>query len=341
MIALSGVQIIDLFFRFSSVGILLSIILLLLRAEKGKKSNYKWPLISCFICVIGYILLTSPIEDSHYGGLRHLLLLITDLTSFAILWLALSLLNPKFSLAKVNKWRLILIALYLQWLVYFFLVQGGHGIMHDVNHAIGLTLFICVIYLCLSEYFDDLDNQRRNNRLLLVAICVGYMSALSLFEFLLRDVRNTWQFSLINSVVAFSIVVFYLFNKLKALPIAHTTLAEPSKGPGIKATNLKQLMAEGVFLQPNLTIGSLATQLEMPAHQLRLVINQELGFSNFSHYLNSYRIPYICEQLKDPNQAKIPVLTLALEAGYGSIAPFNRAFKEKMGVTPTQFRSQF
>jgi AraC-like DNA-binding protein len=34
------------------------------------------------------------------------------------------------------------------------------------------------------------------------------------------------------------------------------------------------------------------------------------------------------------------VLTIALEVGYGSIGPFNRAFKERFGVTPTEYRRQ-
>jgi AraC-like DNA-binding protein len=341
MIVLSGIQIIDLFFRFSATGILLTLILLVGRGVTGRQLNAKWPLISCLVCIVGYILLTSPIEDHHYGGLRHVLLLLTDLTSFAILWLTFSLLNPKFKLANVGMWLLISVGLYLLWLLYFFLVLGGHGIMHDVNHAIGLALFTYVIYLCLSEYIDDLDNHRRNNRLILVVICVGYMTALSLFEFVLRDVRNSWQFSLINSIFTFSIVGFYLFKKLQDVQSVLPILSMPAANQNSKVTKLDKLMTEGAFLQSNLTIGELANQLDIPAHQLRTVINQELGFSNFSHYLNSYRIPYICEQLKDRSKAQTPVLTLALEAGYGSIAPFNRSFKQQTGITPTQYRSQF
>jgi AraC-like DNA-binding protein len=33
------------------------------------------------------------------------------------------------------------------------------------------------------------------------------------------------------------------------------------------------------------------------------------------------------------------VLTLALDCGYASIGPFNRAFKARFGVTPTQYRN--
>jgi AraC-like DNA-binding protein len=104
---------------------------------------------------------------------------------------------------------------------------------------------------------------------------------------------------------------------------------------------LNKLMKGGVFLQQELTIGKLAEMLTLPPHQLRQLINQQLGFSNFSHYLNSYRIPWVCEQLQDASKKNLPILTIALEAGYGSIAPFNRAFKAKIGQTPTQFRDQF
>ena len=341
MISLSGIQVIDLFFRFAAVGIIMALIALTWRGAQVSKTNTSGPLASFLLCIMGYILLTTPIEDEHYGGLRQVLLLLTDVTCFALLWLTVSLLNPKFRLTKMNKVKLGIVSAYLLWLVYFFLVLGGHGIMHHANHALGLAIFIYVIYLCLDEYFDDLDNQRRNNRLLLLATCVGYMSALTLFEFVLRDVRNSWQFSLLNSVVSFACISFYLIKKLQdfklVMPLSKPTTEKVS--PSL--TQLNALMANGVFLQANLTIGELATQLTIPAHQLRQVINQELGFSNFSHYLNSYRIPYICEQLKDPSKQHIPVLTLALEAGYGSIAPFNRAFKTQIGVTPTQYRSQF
>ena len=42
--------------------------------------------------------------------------------------------------------------------------------------------------------------------------------------------------------------------------------------------------------------------------------------------------------LSDPAQADVPVLTIALDAGFGSIGPFNRAFKAQTGVTPTEYR---
>jgi len=40
----------------------------------------------------------------------------------------------------------------------------------------------------------------------------------------------------------------------------------------------------------------------------------------------------------DPAQADVPVLTIALDAGFQSLARFNRAFKADTGLTPTEFR---
>ncbi|WP_414673883.1 helix-turn-helix domain-containing protein [Marinimicrobium sp. UBA4509] len=35
------------------------------------------------------------------------------------------------------------------------------------------------------------------------------------------------------------------------------------------------------------------------------------------------------------------MMNIALDLGYGSIGPFNRAFKRHTGLTPTQYRAQF
>ncbi|NQZ09211.1 MAG: helix-turn-helix transcriptional regulator [Algicola sp.] len=100
-------------------------------------------------------------------------------------------------------------------------------------------------------------------------------------------------------------------------------------------------MENGHFKQPALTITQLAQQLNTPEHQLRKLINQHLNFSNFSSFLNSYRIKEACVRLQNISQAKTHILTIAIELGYGSTGPFNRAFKMVTGQTPTQYRQAY
>jgi AraC-like DNA-binding protein len=35
----------------------------------------------------------------------------------------------------------------------------------------------------------------------------------------------------------------------------------------------------------------------------------------------------------------LPILSIALECGYGSIGPFNRVFRQRFGMTPTEYRA--
>ena len=72
---------------------------------------------------------------------------------------------------------------------------------------------------------------------------------------------------------------------------------------------------------------------------MRQLNNRQLGFRNFPHLVDQYRLDEVQRKLGDPAFDRRPVLTLALEAGFGSIGPFNRAFRDRCGLTPTAYRS--
>jgi len=102
---------------------------------------------------------------------------------------------------------------------------------------------------------------------------------------------------------------------------------------------LMRLMAdERIYRHDNITIGTLATKLSIPEYRLRRLINQRLGYRNFNAFLNDHRIEEAKAALADPTQAEVPVITIAMDAGFQSLGPFNRAFKATTGVTPTEYR---
>lgn len=76
----------------------------------------------------------------------------------------------------------------------------------------------------------------------------------------------------------------------------------------------------------------------MPEYKLRRAINQGPGYRNFNVFLNRYRIAEVKAALANPACSPVPVLTLAMDAGFQSLGLFNRAFKAETGVTPTEFR---
>jgi AraC-like DNA-binding protein len=99
-------------------------------------------------------------------------------------------------------------------------------------------------------------------------------------------------------------------------------------------------MAAGVWRREGLTIGDLAAEVGVPEHRLRPLINDHLGFRNFAAFVNAHRIEAAKTLLGDPAQARQTVAAIAFDLGFGSLGPFNRAFKEVAGITPTQWRRQ-
>ena len=115
--------------------------------------------------------------------------------------------------------------------------------------------------------------------------------------------------------------------------------SQPSAVDPALLRRLERLMSEErVYRREGLAIGGLAAMLSLPEYRLRQVINEGLGYRNFNAFLNRYRIDEAKAALADPSQKDVPVLTVAMDAGFQSIGPFNRAFKAETGVTPTEFR---
>jgi AraC-like DNA-binding protein len=117
-----------------------------------------------------------------------------------------------------------------------------------------------------------------------------------------------------------------------------TAIALNRTEAAVLASLERSLETERVHMQEGLTIGSLAEHLGTGEHVLRSVINRGLGYRNFNDFLHAWRIREACEELARPEQARLPVLSIAMKVGYGSIGSFNRAFKSRIGMTPTDYR---
>jgi AraC-like DNA-binding protein len=111
--------------------------------------------------------------------------------------------------------------------------------------------------------------------------------------------------------------------------------AAPPPSPALAA--LTQAMTEQhLYRREGLTLAALAQTLGMGEAALRALINQRLGHRNFNDFLHHYRLQEASARLAGED---LPILTIALECGYGSIGPFNRAFRQRFGMTPTEYRA--
>ena len=99
---------------------------------------------------------------------------------------------------------------------------------------------------------------------------------------------------------------------------------------------LKQLMASSKpYLHNDLSLAALAEQLNVSPHQLSSLLNDHLKES-FYDYINGYRLDEALRLLHE--RSAMPIVELSYEAGFNNKNTFYRMFKERPGLTPTQFR---
>jgi AraC-like DNA-binding protein len=214
-----------------------------------------------------------------------------------------------------------------------------------VHQAVAIAFVIAALVSAYRGRVPDLIESRRRFRTLFVTVAGGYMVIVTLVEVFLRGAEPHPAASLLNAAMIFGIV-FLVAASLLSLKL--NLLLEPIRSPAAVAEldvaerdllrRLDEALAKQTYVQEGLTIGRLAQQLGAQEDRLRQLINAKLGFRNFNDFLNHYRVQSACQRLADPSRVRVPVLTIAMNLGYGSIGPFNRAFKQATGCTPSEFR---
>lgn len=161
------------------------------------------------------------------------------------------------------------------------------------------------------------------------------------------EARDSWGRHVISAglvVVAVTLALTLSSLRRNLMPERQKAVAVPveslSAADRIALGRLRDLMDEGLYLSPGLTIGGLAGMLELPEHRLRKLINNGMGYRNFAAYLNDYRIDEARRRLSSPEFVNRQITTLAFDVGFGSLAPFNRAFRDRTGMSPSEYREK-
>ncbi|RKQ69338.1 AraC family transcriptional regulator [Litorimonas taeanensis] len=216
-----------------------------------------------------------------------------------------------------------------------------------------LGMMVHLAVAIIREGRDDLVTTRRDSRAyfigaLLASVIISSMTsqgaAQGWFPISIEEARIIKSFSVFPLALWFNLWLSQLnLENLSFETEAEIEAVETPIDPRDTQllTELRSAMeVEKIYREAGLTIRELAEHLNTPEHRLRSLINQGLGYRNFSAFLNSYRIEAVKDQLSDPDKLRIPILTLAMDVGYNSLAPFNRAFRAIEGMTPTAYRQQ-
>lgn len=97
---------------------------------------------------------------------------------------------------------------------------------------------------------------------------------------------------------------------------------------------------EQPYLSSRITLIEVAKRLSVAPRTLSQVINENKQ-TNFSEFVNAYRIEQAKAILADPDSKNKKIATIAFESGFGNVTSFNVEFKSRLGQTPSQYRKLF
>lgn len=246
---------------------------------------------------------------------------------------------------------------FLSWTTFPVLAKGFFRSLS----VLALVMAVSAAVQTVRTWSADLVAGRRRLRfavLVATLLFIGLFAASDLMA--ISSASLGLSGSLLSAIGMLTIAVLAGWGVFQPLPVSPPVVAMTADAPGAAASvarigppasgdrdaiaprllrRLDHLMTvERIHRREGLTIAMLAAELDLPAYRLRQVINEGLGYRNFNAFLNRYRIDEAKAALADASQRGVPVLTIAIDAGFQSIGPFNRAFKADTGMTPTEFR---
>jgi AraC-like DNA-binding protein len=349
MIAIAAL---DLAARGAAIAVLLLLVIVLLR--DGSAIPAARAAVAFSIGTAAYVVVSAPAFAPH-GTTWGLPLLVLAIGNSAVFWRFARALFEDHAVAFLP-WALAWIAMVCFGLVRLFWLQHVPGVgpvADGIFHFAVLCWVGDALRRTAAGWQADLVEPRRRLRAAIMLSIALYIVAIAIAELWFGAEQAPPALSLANAAgilavaAAISVPLVSLRGEgvFAVVSTAETIKQGDRSQPALEAADadlmnkLRSLMeVERVYRQEGLTVAALASKLGTPEHRLRRLINQQLGYRNFNAFVNGYRLADAKAALADPSQAAVPVLTIAMDAGFGSVGPFNRAFKAEVGVTPTEFR---
>ncbi len=339
----------DMALRGGAIALFLVIALATLRRGHGRPAAWLGALLA--VGAAAYAICSSP---GPHGDppLWFAPVLVLCTGNAAVFWLfARALFDDSF---RLKPWHMLVWLGLVIWPVAHLF---GAGITtHWLASALVRVAVIALALLALAQtvhgWASDLVEGRRRLRLfILVAVALHIAVTVTVELVVGHDevpmalhVLNSAALAAIAAIIAIVLLQADLDSVLPAPAIAAaappevTPVKDEPVDPGLLAALERLMTVDRLYRQEGLTIGVLAGKLGLPEYRLRRAINRGLGYRNFNEYLNRHRLADAKQALADPTQAEVPILTIALDSGFQSLGPFNRAFRTDTGMTPTEFR---
>lgn len=353
MLELTGSLLLEIAIRFVAVGLYLAaaIIIFRLRVSSTRISGT-----AAYLSKASHVILHFPPIMPLLGNSGVLITFVSTLGS-ALTWLfGVELFSDA---RRFDRKRLIPVFIVLGIvLAAMFTPQPFRRALWLMHAFTTVALMAHLLTVIMASWRNDLVDRRRFIATPIFLLTAVYSIALGFIENVKVLMGIPREPSLMNAgFLLFSallaVIVFGQYGSVlfgdESEPVATTTQtrttasasAELSPADFALAAALEQLMRhDRLYRTQGLRISDLAAELRVPEYRLRQLLNCALGHRNFNAYISQWRIAEAKEALSDPTQAEVPISTIAIDSGFHSLAPFNRAFRGETGMTPSEYRAE-
>ncbi|MDV6314909.1 AraC family transcriptional regulator [Idiomarina sp. HP20-50] len=332
---------IDALIRFSAIGFLLLMTVAVIRDLP--RSTRCYLMIATNLCLASFLLGSMPSEFA-LPSLWQIPFRLLDTLLLPVTWVFVLTLfhrNLRFGVLHLGIFIAVSGSILVERFVWLSWLDELPQWWSVVVNTLALGLVTHMMLVTLLGRNDDLIETRRKYRLyFLFIITASMLLAILVGSVWLRSSQPT-IYALSVWLPIFSMALWVLKGDRSALTFYRDTAR---KNPLSVADEqilfkLNELMKKDrIYLNETLTTRALAQKLGVAEHKLRTLINTQTGFNNFSHYINSFRLKDVINCFSCRDNDHLPILTIALNHGFNSLPPFNRAFKKETGITPSQFR---
>ncbi|AKA34187.1 helix-turn-helix domain-containing protein [Flagellimonas lutaonensis] len=111
----------------------------------------------------------------------------------------------------------------------------------------------------------------------------------------------------------------------------------PSLSLELKENLIRLFDKEKIYRENDINLEMVARKLNTTRHNASQVINEHFKVS-FHALINTYRIDEAKKILKEHNDHGLNIIDVAYEVGYNNKVTFNKAFKKKTQLTPSEFQ---
>ena len=239
----------------------------------------------------------------------------------------------------------------LAWMAYAAAERGALGLGLQTLPSwplllAGLSILAHICVTLVRERDQDLIEARRALRLTLAGGLAALLAADLLIDIVLGVAWRPTGLTIIQNAALFALAALVADVVLTARsPFAGlaSSAPAPAAAPDADAVLLRRLdalLAEGIHLDPGLTIAGLARRLAASEARTRRLINHRLGHGHFRTFLNAHRVAAAKARLADPARADEPITSIAHDSGFAALASFNRAFRAAVNETPSAYRAR-